>query len=168
MLKNKFGWLKSKKNKEPDKVTVKACISGKVIPDEEIQDETFATGVLGKGIGIIPSEEVIVAPCDAVVSAVMEDSRHAVCLTLENGAEILIHEGIDTVKLGGEGFQLFVKSGDQVKCGAPLLRFEAKKLREKQYDIVTVMLLTNPEEFENFRFIRTGEAQAGQTTVLEM
>ena len=97
----------------------------------------------------------------------MEDTRHAVCLTLENGAEILIHEGIDTVQLEGEGFQLFVKSGDHVKRGEPLLRFDSKLLKEKQYDSVTVMLLTNPEEFENFRFIKTGEAHVGETVVLE-
>ncbi len=167
MFGNKFEWLKPKKKKQADKVVVKACISGEIIPDEEIKDETFASGVLGKGIGIIPAEETVTAPCDAVVSAVMEDTRHAVCLTLENGAEILIHEGIDTVQLEGEGFQLFVKSGDHVKRGEPLLRFDSKLLKEKQYDSVTVMLLTNPEEFENFRFIKTGEAHVGETVVLE-
>lgn len=144
---------------------VKACISGTAIPASEIRDEVFSSGMMGAGIGIIPSENVIVAPCDATVETVMADSRHAVGLHLSNGTEVLIHEGLDTVSLNGEGFELFVKEGDSVKTGDKLIRFDPALLQEKGLDATTVFLVTSSDDFPGLRF-ETGPVSAGNTTVL--
>lgn len=146
--------------------SVTAPVSGTIISQSEIKDETFANGVLGNGIGIIPSEGTIYAPCDAEVSTAMKDSKHAVGLTLSNGAELLIHEGIDTVKLNGEGFELFVHEGNHVKKGDKLIRFDAKLLKEKGFDVTTVFLLTNSDEYPNASFTESGDAKALKTTVI--
>ena len=146
---------------------VSACISGQVIPASEIKDEVFSAGMMGEGVGIIPNEEVIVAPCDAVVSSVMEESKHAVGLTLANGAEILIHEGLDTVGLNGQGFELYVREGDKVRKGQKLIRFDKKLIAEKGLDATTVFLLTNSDEYPNAKFETGMKAEAGNTVVLK-
>lgn len=89
----------------------------------------FSSKALGDGLAIEPEENVIVAPCDATVSVLMEGSRHAVGLTLANGVEILIHEGIDTVNMEGDGFEYFVKEGDKVNAGDKLLSFDPEKIQ---------------------------------------
>ena len=150
-----------------DVTEVSACISGQVIPASEIKDEVFSTGMMGAGVGIIPDEEVIVAPCSAVVSSVMEESKHAVGLTLANGAEILIHEGLDTVGLNGQGFELYVKEGDKVRKGQKLIRFDKKLLAEKGLDATTVFLLTNSDEYPDAKFETGMKAEAGNTVVLK-
>ena len=149
-----------------DIAEVSACISGQVIPLGEIKDEVFSTGMMGAGVGIVPDEEVIVAPCSAVVSSVMEESKHAVGLTLSNGAEILIHEGLDTVGLNGQGFELYVKEGDKVRKGQKLIRFDKKLLAEKGLDATTVFLLTNSDEYPDAKFETGMKAEAGNTVVL--
>ncbi len=146
---------------------VSACISGQVIPADEIKDEVFSTGMMGQGVGIVPDEELIVAPCDAVVSSVMEESKHAVGLTLANGAEILIHEGLDTVGLNGQGFELYVKEGDKVRKGQKLIRFDRKLLAENGMDATTVFLLTNSDEYPDAKFETGMKAEAGNTVVLK-
>ena len=150
-----------------DIAEVSACISGQVIPASEIKDEVFSTGMIGAGVGIVPDEEVIVAPCNAVVSSVMEESKHAVGLTLANGAEILIHEGLDTVGLNGQGFELYVKEGDKVRKGQKLIRFDKKLLAEKGLDATTVFLLTNSDEYPDAQFATGMKAEAGNTVVLK-
>ena len=109
-----FSFFKKKQApaEENKPFVVKAYLSGKVVPIEEVKDEVFSSKALGDGLAIEPEENVIVAPCDATVSVLMEGSRHAVGLTLANGVEILIHEGIDTVNMEGDGFEYFVKEGD--------------------------------------------------------
>ena len=111
-----FSFFKKKQApvEENKPFVVKAYLSGKVVPIEEVKDEVFSSKALGDGLAIEPEENVIVAPCDATVSVLMEGSRHAVGLTLANGVEILIHEGIDTVNMEGDGFEYFVKEGDKV------------------------------------------------------
>ena len=150
-----------------DIAEVSACISGQVIPASEIKDEVFSTGMMGAGVGIVPDEEVIVAPCSAVVSSVMEESKHAVGLTLANGAEILIHEGLDTVGLNGQGFELYVKEGDKVRKGQKLIRFDKKLLAEKGLDATTVFLLTNSDEYPDAKFETGMKAEAANTAVLK-
>jgi len=110
---------------------------------------------------------VIVAPCSAVVSSVMEESKHAVGLTLANGAEILIHEGLDTVGLNGQGFELYVKEGDKVRKGQKLIRFDKKLLAEKGLDSTTVFLLTNSDDYPDAKFETGMKAEAGNTVVLK-
>ena len=102
-----FSFFKKKQAPAEEKkaFAVKAYLSGKVVPIEEVKDEVFSSKALGDGLAIEPVENVIVAPCDATVSVLMEGSRHAVGLTLANGVELLIHEGIDTVNMEGDAVQ---------------------------------------------------------------
>lgn len=147
-------------------VDLKAVLSGRVIPLEEVQDEVFSQHIMGDGVGIEPENETVLAPADALVSTVMEDSRHACGLTLSNGMEVLIHVGIDTVDMKGEGFVLLVKEGQYVRMGEPLLRFDRKKIEEAGHPATTVFLITEPGEARNIQYLNGIDAEAGKTAVV--
>lgn len=119
---------------------------GKVIPQEEIPDETFAGGILGAGVGIEPEEGVVVAPYDGEVSSVAE-SKHAIGITGAGDMELLIHVGVDTVAMNGEGFTPLVAEGDQVKAGQVILRFDRDKIKAAGHPDTVVVLLTNSDDF---------------------
>ena len=144
---------------------VTAPLSGRVIPMEEIPDQVFSQGILGEGVGIEPTGNVVVAPADATVCSVMEDSRHAVGLTLDNGAELLIHVGIDTVSMNGDGFQLHVKEGDRVHLGDKLITFDPEKIKAAGHPTTTAFLVTDPGDLTP-TFETNVEAQAGRTVVI--
>lgn len=147
-------------------VVLKAPLSGRVLPMEEIPDLVFSQGVLGEGVGIDPSGSVVAAPADAAVCSVMADSRHAVGLTLDNGAELLIHVGINTVSMNGDGFQLHVKEGQRVRLGDKLITFDPEKIRAAGHSTITVLLVTDPGDTSPV-FFSGIEAEAGKTTVAE-
>ena len=138
--------------------TVYAPVSGTAIPSEEIPDETFATGVLGQGVGINPSEGVVVAPFDGEISSITE-THHAVGVTSPDGMELLIHVGVDTVAMNGEGFQCFVQEGQQVKAGDKLIAFDRDKIAAAGHPDVVVVLVTNSDDYENLT-IRPGSCKA--------
>ena len=144
---------------------VTAPLSGRVIPMEEIPDQVFSQGILGEGVGIEPTGNVVVAPADATVCSVMEDSRHAVGLTLDNGAELLIHVGIDTVSMNGDGFQLHVKAGDWVHLGDKLITFDPEKIKAAGHPTTTAFLVTDPGDLTP-TFETNVDAQAGRTVVI--
>ena len=144
---------------------VTAPLSGRVIPMEEIPDQVFSQGILGEGVGIEPTGNVVVAPADATVCSVMEDSRHAVGLTLDNGAELLIHVGIDTVSMNGDGFQLHVKAGDRVRLGDKLITFDPEKIKAAGHPTTTAFLVTDPGDLTP-TFETNVDAQAGWTVVI--
>ena len=144
---------------------VTAPLSGRVIPMEEIPDQVFSQGILGEGVGIEPTGNVVVAPADATVCSVMEDSRHAVGLTLDNGAELLIHVGIDTVSMNGDGFQLHVKAGDRVRLGDKLITFDPEKIKAAGHPTTTAFLVTDPGDLTP-TFETNVDAQAGRTVVI--
>ena len=144
---------------------VTAPLSGRVIPMEEIPDQVFSQGILGEGVGIEPTGNVVVAPADATVCSVMEDSRHAVGLTLDNGAELLIHVGIDTVSMNGDGFQLHVKEGDRVRLGDKLITFDPEKIKAAGHPTTTAFLVTDPGDLTP-TFETNVDAQAGRTVVI--
>ncbi len=144
--------------KAPEKVVIQcsagkilAPTSGKVIPYTEIPDPTFAAGVLGVGVGIIPEEGVVVAPYDGEISSVAE-TQHAVGITGAEDMELLIHIGVDTVKMNGDGFQCLVKEGDTVKAGQPLIRFDRAKIKAADHPDTVVVLLTNSDDYEDVEF----------------
>jgi PTS system sucrose-specific IIC component len=126
--------------------TVLQPVPGKVIPMEEIPDETFASGVLGEGVGIVPTAGVVVAPFDGEVTSVF-DTKHAITLEA-NGMELLIHVGINTVSMNGEGFTALVQDGDKVKAGQPLLNFDVKKIKAAGCNETVVVMLTNAEDLD--------------------
>ena len=144
---------------------VTAPLSGRVIPMEEIPDQVFSQGILGEGVGIEPTGNVVVAPANATVCSVIEDSRHAVGLTLDNGAELLIHVGIDTVSMNGDGFQLHVKEGDRVHLGDKLITFDPEKIKAAGHPTTTAFLVTDPGDLAP-TFETNVDAQAGRTVVI--
>ena len=129
---------------------IHAPCEGKVKNYTEIPDETFASGVLGEGVGIEPAEEYIYAPFDGKVSTVAE-SKHAIGITGAGDMELLIHVGVDTVTMNGDGFTPYVKEGDEVKAGQMLLHFDRKKIAAAGHPDMVVTLLTNSEDMENFK-----------------
>ena len=142
-----------------------AILSGKVIPIEEVPDEVFANKVMGDGVAFEPSDETVVSPCDGTISVVMEESKHACGITLSNGVELLIHVGIDTVSMNGDGFETFVKSGDKVKKGQPLIKFSKDKIKNAGYKDTTMLIITDNGNAENIELISGIPSKAGETVV---
>ena len=122
-------------------------VIGTVIARESIPDDTFAAGILGDGVGIQPEDETVYAPFDGKISSVAE-SKHAVGLE-SNGMEVLIHVGVDTVNMNGDGFTCLVNEDDEVKAGQPLIRFDRAKIKAAGYSDTVVVLLTNSDDLEN-------------------
>ena len=112
----------------------------------QVDDPTFAEEIMGKGIAIIPTEDEIFSPINGTVSLVF-NTKHAIGLKTEDGAEVLIHIGLDTVKLNGEHFTTFVKSGDKVKVGDKLVEFDREAIKNKGYDIITPIIITNSSDY---------------------
>lgn len=144
---------------------LKAVVDGTVIPVEEIGDGVFSAKVLGDGIGIIPDSETVVAPADGVVSTVMEGSNHAVGITLNHGADILIHVGVDTVGMNGDGFTCPVKVGDKVKAGDVILTFSKSKIEAAKLNPVVVVIETEGTQKEHFSFHWGMKVKAGKNVI---
>ena len=149
-------------------VSLKAICDGRTLPLAEVPDEVFSQGVMGQGMAFEPSGDTIYAPADATVSVVMEDSRHACGLALADGTELLIHIGIDTVDMQGDGFTLFVHEGDQVKAGDKLITFSPDKIAAAGHPKTTVFVVTEPAGHENMTFHTGLEVQHGQTVCAEL
>ena len=127
------------------------CTAGKVIPYTEIPDPTFAAGTLGQGVGIQPDDEFVYAPIDGEISSVAE-SKHAIGISGENDMEVLIHVGVDTVEMKGDGFEDFVKEGDKVKKGQKIMKFDREKIKKAGHPDTVVLLLTNSDDYEGVKF----------------
>lgn len=132
-------------DEELSSVSLLAPVAGKVIPLNEVPDEVFASGVAGQGAAILPEEERICAPCAGRVSMVFP-SGHALGMRTPEGLELLLHVGLNTVMLNGDGFEVLVKEGDEVKAGQELLRFDGKKIKEAGYSLISPILVTNADE----------------------
>ena len=141
-------------------------MEGEAIPMSEVKDETFAAEVLGKGIAIIPKKGELTAPCDAVVETVFA-TRHAIGLKADHGVEILIHVGINTVELGGKFYTSHVTEGDRVRTGQVMLTFDMEKIKEAGYDVTTPMIVTNSDDYQEIRILKTGNVTK-QDAVLEI
>ena len=129
---------------------IHAPVEGTVKNYTEIPDETFASGVLGEGVGIEPTSEYVYAPFDGTISTVAE-SKHAIGITGAGDMELLIHVGVDTVAMNGDGFTPYVKEGDEVKAGQKLMHFDRKKIAAAGHPDMVVTLLTNSEDMSNFK-----------------
>lgn len=135
-----------------------APIQGNVIPREAIPDETFASGVLGDGVGIEPETGEVVAPCDGQISS-LTDTRHAIGITGPGQMEILIHVGVDTVKMNGDGFELYVSEGEQVKAGQKLMSFDLEKIKAAGFSTTSAVLLTNSYDYSSTQSLKTGSTK---------
>lgn len=147
--------------KIPEQMEEKALyapLKGKVIARDQIPDETFASSVLGDGVGIEPETGLVVAPCDGEIAS-LTDSRHAIGMVGAEGMEILIHVGIDTVNLQGDGFELLVSMGEKVKAGQKLLIFDMEKIKAAGYSTTTAVLVANSFMLPGFKVEKTGETE---------
>ena len=152
---------------ERDKLAIKAVADGHVIALENVDDEIFSQKALGDGVAIEPAGNLVVAPCEAKITMVAADSGHAVGMKLANGAELLIHVGIDTVKMGGKGFELLVSEGDDVKAGMPLLKFDPEAIEKAGYKKTIMLIVTNSFDYEDMELAADVEAKAGETVVIK-
>lgn len=136
--------------KEAESEKILAPAEGKAVPMGEVSDPTFSQEILGKGVAIIPSKGRIVAPASGVMSVVF-DTLHAVSITTEGGAEIIIHVGLDTVNLKGEHYTAHVKQGDHVKAGDLLLEFDIDAIKAAGYDVITPVIICNTPNYPNMK-----------------
>ena len=137
-----------------------ACLNGTVVPLADVKDEAFASGVLGDGIAIEPSDGELVAPADGEISSTFE-THHAVGMTTADGAELLMHIGIDTVKLGGKHFTYLVNDGDKVKKGQPLIRFELEAIKAEGYPVTTTLIVCNTDDYAAVAAKASGTVKQG-------
>lgn len=140
--------------------SVYSPLNGKVIPLSEIGDGVFSAGVLGQGCGIEPEGKEVYAPFDGEVILVA-DTKHAIGIRSADGIEVMVHVGLDTVALNGEGFEVLVKAGDRVTCGQLLMKFDKEEIAKK-YPTVTAVLVTNSASFEKIELVKTGYAEKAE------
>lgn len=148
-------------------VELVAFADGDVLPIENVEDATFSQKILGDGIAIEPAGNTIVAPANAVVTAVT-DTRHAVGMVLDNGTEILIHVGIDTVDMNGEGFELLVNEGDRVKTGEKILTFDSDRIAAAGHKATTMLVITDMAEASDAQMHSGITAVKGQTAIMKV
>ena len=147
-------------------IVVTAPFSGTLVPLSEVPDETFASGVLGEGIAIEPSDGLFCSPVDGTVETIAE-TKHAIGFAADNGLEILVHVGLETVSLNGEGFEILVKEGDRVKAGQPVAKADLALIRERGLKTITSIVLTGGADDMELHCAE-GIAAAGKTPVLTL
>lgn len=154
-----FSMLKKNKNK------IIAPISGRMIPLEKVDDEVFSSGMMGKGIAIIPTESTFLAPATGTITLIPE-TKHAFGMKLDNGMEILVHIGIDTVLSKGEGFKVLVKQGTRVKQGTPIIEMDKQYFESKNIKLETPVLILNSEQYQ-LKYIFNEDCIGGQTEIIK-
>lgn len=143
-----------------------APFAGEVTELKEVPDEAFAQKMLGDGFAISPEENIVKAPCAGEIVQIFS-TGHAVGIKSKKGLEVLVHIGIDTVKLEGEGFTKLVKNGDKVEVGTPLIEIDLEFIKENAPSISTPVIITNSEKVKNLEIEKTGKVKAG-TKVLKV
>ena len=156
----------SSMTKEDIKPEFRAFSDGKVITLKELNDGVFSEGVVGEGLAVIPEGDMVYAPCEATVSLVMADTKHAVGLKLDNGVELILHVGIDTVNMKGEGFEYFVEKGQRIRPGEKLIKFDKEKIKEAGHKDEIVCVITSPNA-KNIKFHTGVLAKANDTVIIE-
>lgn len=156
----------SEEKKEKEEKEIESPLAGTVIPLSEVDDEVFASEMMGKGCAVIPEEGKVYAPFDGKVVGLL-DSHHAVGMESTDGVEVLIHVGMDTVKLNGRCFTIHVEEGEQVKKGQLLLEFDIPGIKEAGYEVTTPIIITNSDEFNDVETKAKGKVTVG-TKLLEL
>lgn len=157
-----FNFLKKNSNKE---TKLLAPITGKTIDLSKVPDQVFAEKLAGDGVAIDPTGDVIVAPADGELTLVFK-TMHAFAITLANGAELLIHIGIDTVSLNGEGFEQLVEAGTMVKAGTPIIKINKDFILSKGFSLITPVLITNMDLVKELKSNIHKDVVAGQDEVI--
>jgi len=153
-----FNFMKSSEKKLVSPVT------GKCILVTECEDAVFREKVLGDGVAVIPSEKEVYSPCDGTVIQIAH-TFHAVCFETDDGLEILLHLGMDTVKLAGEGFTCLVTKGQKVKAGEKIMEMDLDLVQSKGFQIVSPCIITNMDIVKKHKFL-TGEVVHGQSSIM--
>ncbi|NDO45350.1 PTS system trehalose-specific EIIBC component [Clostridium sp. MD294] len=156
----------NQKETEDISKNLKAFLLGKVIPLKEVNDGVFSEGMMGEGVAIIPENEILYSPADAEVVVLMDDSKHACGLRLANGMEILLHIGLDTVDMNGNGFQYFVTQGQMVKAGEALIKFNKEKIKAAGHRDVTICAITEAGNAKNIQFTTGIDVFDKETTII--
>ena len=151
--------------KKEKKHVIGSPAKGKAVSLKEVNDPTFAEEMLGKGAAVIPEEGKIYAPADGEIGMVF-DTLHAVSMTTDFGAEILIHIGLDTVKMKGDGFTGHVKAGDHVKKGDLLLEVDLEKVKTAGYDTITPVLVCNTPDYASVEGIQADAVNVGDDLII--
>lgn len=151
-----------KKNKS---IAVMAPVTGKTIPITEVEDQVFSDKILGDGVAMVPQDDNFYAPCDGTVVQVAH-TYHAICIETNDGLELLLHLGMDTVQLEGEGFTAHVKTGQKVKAGDKLVTMDRAFVEEKGFTCVSPFIVTNLDSVKDVSFF-TGSTIHGETKVIE-
>ncbi|WP_251862053.1 PTS glucose transporter subunit IIA [Clostridium sp. Marseille-Q2269] len=151
--------------KKEKNLKLKAYLSGKLIPIDEVPNEVFSSKIMGDGLAIVPTTNIVKAPADGEITVVMEESKHAIAIKFQNGVEALIHVGIDTVSMNGEGFEVFVQEGDSVKEGQDLIKFDEELIKNKGFSTYTMLVITNYSDYPNM-VIETGNEVKEKESVI--
>ncbi|MDD3140430.1 MAG: sucrose-specific PTS transporter subunit IIBC [Lachnospiraceae bacterium] len=152
------------KKKEKVETILGSYLNGTAVLLNEVADQTFASGVLGSGVAIIPSDGKLVAPCDGTIEMVYE-TKHAIGMITETGIEILLHVGLNTVELEGKYYTANVKNGEKVKMGDVLLEFDMEEIKKAGYDLTTPMIITNSDNYDSIITNKTGAITQGEAIV---
>lgn len=145
-------------------IELSAYMNGTVVPLEEVKDEAFSQKILGDGVAIEPKEGRLYAPCDGTVEMVF-DTKHAINLVSDQGCEILLHVGIDTVKLGGKYFEVHVSDGQKIHKGDLLISFDLDGIRSEGYQTTTPLIICNTEDYSRIRTVKSKEVSAGELLI---
>lgn len=145
---------------------LKAFASGKLIDMTEVPDDVFSQKMMGDDVAIEPTTEMVVAPADGEVTMIMEGSYHAIGLRLTNGAEILIHIGLDTVKMGGKGFRCLTKTGAKVKAGDELIGFNREAIKAAGYKDTIILAVTNSGDYPQMKKAADGDVKVNETPII--
>lgn len=141
-----------------------APVTGDALPLNKVADPVFASGMLGQGIAVRTATNVAFSPVTGTVTAVVK-TKHAVAIKADSGAEVLVHVGVDTVRLHGQGFSLFVKVGSRVQAGDPLIAFDRALIAEKNLDDTVIVTVTNAGEFSKVAPVAGDEVHAGAALI---
>ena len=147
-----------------NKITLASPVNGEIVPISQVKDDTFAQEMVGKGVAIIPSDGKFYAPADGALIALFP-TGHAFCINSTDGAEILVHIGIDTVKLGGEHYTIHAKQGDDVKKGDLIVEVDLEGVKNAGFETVTPVIISNSGKFSKIEK-KSGAVSAGDTVIL--
>lgn len=159
-----FDSLKKMFEKNAKTISLKAVEDGRTIPMDEVNDQTFAQELLGPGIAIVPSNGTVVSPINGTIATVM-DTKHAVCIQGEDGLELIVHAGLDTVELNGKYYQTYKEIGDQVKAGDVLLEFDLEEIIKAGYDVTTPIVITNLGDYKITKCLTGQQVKAGEEVI---
>lgn len=139
-------------------------VAGEVLPLSEAKDEAFASESLGKGVVIVPSENVVAAPFDGTIETLFP-TNHAIGIKSKDGLEVLIHVGIDTVELNGKHFKAHVKQGDFVHAGKKLVTFDREAIAKEGFSTQTMVIITNTDDYESIKVLTDGKVETGKELI---